>query len=75
MADYVKVSDAKAAAALALRKAEDKLDAVARGVRTDDPVIGADRLVDKAEDSESFQGVSEEYDGVRATVTITVAGK
>jgi hypothetical protein len=71
MADYVEVSAVKRALNLARLKAEDKIEAASRGVRTEDPVIGADRLVDKAEDSESFQGVVEE-DGVRATVTVTV---
>jgi hypothetical protein len=74
MADYVEVSKVKAAVNLARAKAEDKLDAASRGVRTEDPVIGADRLVDKGEDAEQFQGVVE-ADGVRATVTITVEAK
>jgi len=74
MANYVEVSALKRALNLARLRAEDKVDAAARGVRTEDPVIGADRLVDKGEKAESFQGVAEEG-GVRATVTVTVEAK
>lgn len=76
MADYAEVSKVKEAINLARRKAEDEIDAASRGVRTEDPVIGADRLLDREDKSRQFRGVVEDdAAGVRVTVTVTVAGK
>jgi hypothetical protein len=73
---YVEVSKVKDAINLARRKAEDALDAASRGVRTEEPVLGADRLVDQEDKARQFKGVVEDdATGVRVTVTVTVAAK
>lgn len=64
----------EAALDLAVRETKDKLTVANRRPTSEDGIVPADDVIDVTKDSQRFSSTVE-ADGVKATVTVTVAGE